>query len=61
MAIQFKIFTIPEILTLSPEVAESDVNRISMSLRKSNRKLIRKMEQIDLKEKHSWQKSLFRN
>lgn len=61
MSIQFEIHSIPHILTENVVVASDDTAKISKRLRKTNRKLAKKMKAIDRKEKRSWQKSRLRN
>ena len=61
MSIQFEIHSIPHILTENVVVESDDTAKIYKRLRKTNRKLAKKMKAIDRKEKRSWQKSRLRN
>lgn len=61
MAIHFETHSIPDILTNDVVVTNEKTAKISSRLRKSNRRLVKRMKAIDRKEKMSWQKSLIRN
>jgi len=61
MSIKFETYSISDILTKNAEVTREDTVKISKRLKKTNRKLVKKMKAIDRKEKRSWQKSLLRN
>lgn len=61
MSINFEIHSIPSVLTGDVVATNEATAEISKRLRKTNRKLVKKMKAIDRKEKKSWQKSLVRN
>ena len=61
MSINFETHSIPDILTNDSIITNDKTSKISKRLRKTNRKLVKRMKAIDRKEKASLQKSLVRN
>lgn len=61
MSVLFEIHSMPNILNDGVRVNEEAVVKISKRLKRTNRKLEKKMKAIDQKEKRNWQKSLIRN
>ena len=61
MSVSFEIHSLSDYLKEDIPLSESAVVKISKRLKKTNRKLIRKMKAIDQKEKRNWQKSIIRN
>ena len=61
MPIKFETHSIPDVLTKDVIVTNENTAKISVRLRKTNRKLVKRMRAIDRKEKMSWQKSFVRN
>ena len=61
MSMNFETHSIPDILTNDIIITNDKTSKISKRLRKTNRKLVKRMKAIDRKEKASLQKSLVRN
>lgn len=61
MSIYFETHTLPDALTETASVSAEDTNEIVLRLQKSNRRLSKKMNAIDRREKRTWQKSSLRN
>lgn len=61
MSIFFETHTLPVALTETVSVAVEDTNEIISRLQKSNRRLSKKMNAIERREKRTWQKSSLRN
>lgn len=61
MSVKFETYTLPESLNKRVIIDIDYTNEITTRIKKSNKKLIKKMNAIERREKRTWQKSIIHN